>query len=75
MTLQTDTSSLLGVGLDSVTEAARIASLATGRPVSRQAIDRWLWGYGYRTASGTHQAAPLWKPDLPKLHGDNPRTS
>lgn len=55
---------LLGKGLYSLTEAARIASFATQKKLSPAAIRRWLWGYSYSTAGEPKTAQPLWVPQL-----------
>lgn len=50
--------SLLGVGLYSVHEAARITRIPAAH------IRRWLWGYRYRVAGQLHEKSALWKPQL-----------
>lgn len=52
---------LLGVGIYSVKEAARISR------VPEPYIRRWLWGYKYVVKGEVHHAAPLWQPQLPTL--------
>ncbi len=61
--------SLLGRGIYSVPEAARIASLAVGTRIHPQTIHRWLWGYRYKRAGQTLQGNRLWRPELPILGG------
>jgi len=56
-------SSLLGVGIYSVPEAARL----TG--VSSQRIRRWLQGYEFRSAGETRRSPAVWTPDLPVIGG------
>ena len=56
-------SSLLGVGIYSVPEAARL----TG--VSAQRIRRWLQGYEFRSAGETRRSPAVWTPDLPTIGG------
>jgi uncharacterized protein (DUF433 family)/DNA-binding transcriptional MerR regulator len=57
-----DTRNLLGVGIYSVPEAARL----TG--VTSDAIRRWLWGYRYRShGEARSEAAPLWHPQIPVI--------
>lgn len=55
---------LLGKGLYSLPEAARIASFATQKRLTSAAIRRWLWGYGYPVAGELKMAKPLWVPQL-----------
>lgn len=50
--------SLLGIGIYSVREAARISHV----PASY--IRRWLWGYPYVVQGQVHRAGPLWAPQL-----------
>lgn len=52
---------LLGVGIYSLKEAARISR------VPEPYIRRWLWGYKYVVKGEVHHADPLWKPQLPTL--------
>ena len=54
---------LLGIGLYSVLEAARITRIPA------EQIRRWLWGYRYVVAGHRQQAEPLWQPELPTLGG------
>jgi uncharacterized protein (DUF433 family) len=60
--------SLLGIGIYSVAEAARITR------VPPEQIRRWLWGYRYTLAGERHQALPLWQPQLPALGEDKALT-
>jgi len=55
---------LLGKGLYSLAEAARIASFATQKSLTSAAIRRWLWGYSYSAAGESKMAEPLWVPQL-----------
>lgn len=52
---------LIGIGLYTVPEAARLTRIAVPR------IRRWLGGYRYRDAAGEHTSAPLWQPEVPKF--------
>lgn len=57
-----DIGSLLGVGIYSVPEAARLTGVAP------DAIRRWLWGYQFRLRDGVRsQSAPLWQPQVPVI--------
>src|SRR5271156_2216765 len=52
----------LGIGYYTAAEAARLLKTPPRK------ISRWLGGYSYRDAAGQKlQAAPLWRPQLPKL--------
>lgn len=53
--------SLLGIGIYSIPEAARISRV----PASY--IRRWLWGYKYPVKGQLHRAGPLWAPQLPEV--------
>jgi uncharacterized protein (DUF433 family) len=53
--------SLLGLGIYSIPEAARISHV----PASY--IKRWLWGYKYHVKGQVHRAGPLWTPQLPDI--------
>lgn len=53
--------SLLGIGIYSIPEAARISRV----PASY--IRRWLWGYKYVVKGQVHRAGPLWTPQLPAI--------
>ena len=53
--------SLLGLGIYSIPEAARISHV----PASY--IKRWLWGYKYLVKGQVHRAGPLWTPQLPEI--------
>lgn len=55
-------SDLLGVGLYSLPEAARITKIPS------EHIRRWLWGRP-RTAAGSTKQEPLWRPQLPSIGG------
>lgn len=58
--------SLLGVGLYSVPQAAKLVSLRKDTTVSSRAINYWLWPHG---KNGLAPANSLWEPKLPQLHG------
>lgn len=53
--------SLLGVGIYSVPEAARITGVSAPR------IRRWVRGYQFYSGDVPHESPPVWKPDLPIL--------
>ncbi|MCH8183917.1 MAG: helix-turn-helix domain-containing protein [Proteobacteria bacterium] len=55
--------SLVGVGLYSVPEAARLSH------VSSQRIRRWIRGYRRGSNPGSRQYASIWRPDLPYIEG------
>jgi uncharacterized protein (DUF433 family) len=52
---------LIGIGLYTVPEAARLTHVAVPR------IRRWLGGYRYRNGGREHVSAPLWQPEVPKF--------
>lgn len=54
--------SLVGIGLYTVPEAARLAK------VPQQAIRRWQFGYSYRRGGEEHALAPVWKGQVPKIN-------
>lgn len=57
-----DAGRLLGIGIYSVPEAARL----TG--VSADSIRRWLWGYRFRSRHGSDLfSRPLWQPQIPVI--------
>jgi uncharacterized protein (DUF433 family) len=56
-------SSLLGVGLYTVPEAARL----TGIPQAR--LRRWLRGYTYRIGEAVEASEPVWRRQLPEIDG------
>lgn len=56
-------SSLLGVGIYSVPEAARMVHVSAAR------IRRWLVGYTFHYRSEERSSPPVWTPDLPVLEG------
>ena len=58
---QAEGKTLLGVGLYSVPEAARITRIPA------QHIRRWLWGYRYTAGGKRRHRPPLWAPELPPL--------
>lgn len=62
--------SLLGLGLYAPGDAARMASLVAEKPVSGQAVRRWLWGYSYRRDGDLRTGPPLWEPQVGTLDGD-----
>ncbi|HEX9670199.1 MAG TPA: hypothetical protein VGC93_12035 [Thermoanaerobaculia bacterium] len=51
--------SLLGVGIYTVPEAARLTGVSAGR------IRRWLRGYAFRSGNSIHESPRVWIPDLP----------
>jgi len=51
--------SLLGVGVYTPSEAARITRVSAGR------IKRWLSGYAFKSSDGAHASPPLWPPEIP----------
>lgn len=61
----TERAPFLGVGIYSVSDAAKL----TGVPSA--AIRRWLWGYRYRYCGEARVSQPLWSPELPEV--DNSR--
>lgn len=61
---------LLGVGLYSPVDAARMASMVVNAPISAQAIRRWLWGHRYRQAGTLRTAPALWVPEIGLLDGE-----
>lgn len=52
---------LLGVGVYSVAEAARLTS------ISSQRIRRWLSGYRYKAGDEERERPPIWRAQLPAL--------
>jgi uncharacterized protein (DUF433 family) len=52
---------LIGIGLYTVPEAARLTNIAVPR------IRRWLGGYRYAEGSRERASAPLWQPEVPKF--------
>ena len=57
---------LLGVGLYTVSDAARLLS-RTSKNATAQNIRRWIDGHKYRYRGELRRAAPLWRPQLPKI--------
>ncbi len=56
------TESLLGIGIYSVPEAARLTRIPA------DSIRRWLWGYRSRSKSGaTSERRPLWTSQVPTI--------
>jgi uncharacterized protein (DUF433 family) len=53
--------SLIGIGLYTIPEAARLTRISVPR------IRRWLAGYHYSVAGVEHASAPLWTPEVPKF--------
>ena len=51
--------SLLGVGIYSVPEAARMVDVSAPR------IRRWLLGYQFKAGDTRRKSSPVWRPDLP----------
>src|SRR5690606_30418810 len=54
-TLSAIASSLLGAGIYTVPEAARLTRVSTSR------IRRWLKGYDFRTKKDRHHSDPVWR--------------
>lgn len=54
---------LLGVGIYTVPEAARITKVRPAR------IRRWLRGYEFRSPGGTRTSPAVWEPELPEVEG------
>lgn len=54
-------SSLIGIGLYTVPEAARLTHI----PVPR--VRRWLAGYRYHLGNTERTSEPLWQPEVPKF--------
>lgn len=50
--------SLLGVGVYTPSEAARLTGVSAGR------IKRWLSGYVFKSGEGAHASPPLWQPEI-----------
>jgi uncharacterized protein (DUF433 family) len=55
--------SLLGIGLYTVPEAARLTRVAPGR------IRRWRRGYSFRRGGEARHSAALWEPQVPEIDG------
>ncbi len=55
--------SLLGIGLYTVPEAARLTRVAPAR------IRRWLRGYTFRCGGEARHSGALWEPQLPEIDG------
>lgn len=55
------TDSLVGVGLYTIPEAARLARIPAAR------LRRWVRGYSYRVGDETHHSGPVWRPQLPAI--------
>lgn len=53
-----DAPALIGIGIYSVPEAARITGVSAGR------IRRWVRGYSFRSGDDVKQSPRLWAPDL-----------
>lgn len=54
---------LIGVGIYTVTEAARLTGISAGR------IRRWLRGYTFRSGDRPRRSAPVWQGQLPPSNG------
>jgi len=54
---------LLGLGLYSIPEAARLTTVSQGR------IRRWVAGYAFRVGERERFSEPVWQSDLPRLNG------
>ncbi len=61
-------SSLIGVGLYTVADVARLTKVHPAR------IRRWIRGYAYRTAEGVRWQQPVWRAEVPQI-GDIPALS
>jgi uncharacterized protein (DUF433 family) len=55
--------SLLGIGLYTVSDVARLTGISPGR------LRRWLRGYAYRASQGQVTMAPLWHSQVPEIDG------
>src|SRR5579862_2493313 len=55
---------LLGVGIYTVPEAARLTRVSPSR------IRRWIRGYTYATGAGSKASPPVWQRQLPELGGE-----
>jgi uncharacterized protein (DUF433 family) len=55
--------SLLGIGIYTVPEAARMTRVSSRR------IRRWMKGYAYESQGKRRTSARLWAPELPELEG------
>lgn len=56
-----DANAMLGIGLYTATEAAKL----TGVPAAR--IRRWLGGYDFRHGNDNRHSEALWTPQIPRL--------
>ena len=56
-------SPLVGIGLYTVPEAARLTR------VPSQSIRRWIGGYTYRRAGNVRESPPVWKSQIPRTEG------
>jgi len=56
-------SNLIGIGLYTVPEAARLTGIAQGR------LRRWLRGYTYAAGEGQAVSQPVWRRQLPEIDG------
>ena len=56
-------SSLIGIGLYTVPEAARLTGIPQGR------LRRWLQGYTYAAGEGQAASQPVWRRQLPEIDG------
>jgi uncharacterized protein (DUF433 family) len=54
---------LIGVGIYSVPEAARLTGVSTPR------IRRWMTGYTFRSGAEHRRSPPVWKHDIPRSGG------
>jgi len=57
------TEELLGTGIYSVSEAARLSRVSASR------IRRWLKGYQFATQTGVSSSLPVWTPELAPIDG------
>jgi len=58
-----EVSNLIGVGLYTVPEAARLTGISAGR------LRRWLRGYTYRAGDRQANSAPVWRREVPDIDG------
>jgi len=54
---------LLGIGIYSVPEAARLTHISPWR------IRRWLSGYSFISTGSRHSSSPVWSGDIPRIDG------
>lgn len=59
---------LLGVGIYTISDATRLLR-PTSRKASNQNVRRWVDGHRYRYRGRLRHSTPLWRLELPKIHG------